>query len=306
MTTFLASTFLHGFNFQLGAVLLSLGFFIYVEDRLRNKLATKFDASIRARRRPEDNFRHSEASFRVMLFNMLFVMLSMVHLMYLGVMFDQSDVQAEGYRWTHTIAKWDSLSFFSHWFMLLSLMLSFLFWNTMQFFRLLFARESLGSRKSGGKPWRHFSYIIRRALQIPIFSSQCTFACLLHNIWKCDEISRFLVFFWCFLSPLPRHTLLDVDNFVKSHIRLYFGLIAILIGCLYYAYNAIEGSGTYFWKGDFSSRKVFALDAFTAAFQLSEKSGETLGKSQKRLHARNCHHSVHSVHHQLARRKLRL
>ena len=127
MTTFLASTFLHGFNFQLGAVLLSLGFFTYVEDRLRNKLATKFDASIRARRRPEDNFRHGEASFRVMLFNMLFVMLSMIHLMYLGVMFDQSDVQAEGYRWTHTIAKWNSLTFFSHWFMLLSLMLSFLF-----------------------------------------------------------------------------------------------------------------------------------------------------------------------------------
>ena len=127
MTTFLTSALLHGFNFKIWAVLLSLGLFAYVEEILRDKLAAIFDASIRARRRPEDNFRHGESSFRVMLFNMLFVMLSMIHLMYLGVMFDQSDVQAEGYRWTHTIAKWNSLSFFSHWFMLLSLMLSFLF-----------------------------------------------------------------------------------------------------------------------------------------------------------------------------------
>ena len=127
MTTFLTSALLHGFNFKIWAVLLSLGLFAYVEEILRDKLAAIFDASICARRRPEDNFRHGESSFRVMLFNMLFVMLSMIHLMYLGVMFDQSDVQAEGYRWTHTIAKWNSLSFFSHWFMLLSLMLSFLF-----------------------------------------------------------------------------------------------------------------------------------------------------------------------------------
>ena len=97
MTTFLASTFLHGFNFQLGAVLLSLGFFTYVEDRLRNKLATKFDASIRARRRPEDNFRHGEASFRVMLFNMLFVMLNMTLLSCLGYIYNLIK-QEEGYQ----------------------------------------------------------------------------------------------------------------------------------------------------------------------------------------------------------------
>ena len=127
MTTFLASTFLHGFNFQLGAVLLSLGFFTFVEDKFRSKLATKFNASIRARRRADDNFKHGEASFRIMMFNMLFVILSMVHLMYLGVMFDQSNVQAEGYNWTHTIAKWEQLGFFSHWFFAILFTLSFLF-----------------------------------------------------------------------------------------------------------------------------------------------------------------------------------
>ena len=39
---------LHGLNFQLAAVLLSLGFYTYVEHSLRRKLAAAFDASITA------------------------------------------------------------------------------------------------------------------------------------------------------------------------------------------------------------------------------------------------------------------
>ena len=262
MTTFLASTFLHGFNFQLGAVLLSLGFFIYVEDRLRNKLATKFDASIRARRRPEDNFRHSEASFRVMLFNMLFVMLSMVHLMYLGVMFDQSDVQAEGYRWTHTIAKWDSLSFFSHWFMLLSLMLSFLFWNTMQFFQIAFCLRV---------PWDFFPTSSEELYKYDKYLFFLLSALLVDFQQQyLKMISRFLIFWWCILE----NTLLDVDNSVKSHIIWGYNWLFVLCIHCHRRDNIFER------EGDFL--RVFALDAFTAAFQLSEKSGETLGKSQKK------------------------
>ena len=97
MTTFLASALLHGFNFKIWAVLLSLGLFAYVEEILRDKLAAIFDASIRARRRPEDNFRHGESSFRVMLFNMLFVMLNMTLLGYLGYIYNLIE-QAEGYQ----------------------------------------------------------------------------------------------------------------------------------------------------------------------------------------------------------------
>jgi porcupine-like protein len=125
MTTFLASTFLHGFNFQLGAVLLSLGFFSYVDNKLRSRLALIFDASVTARKSPHDNFKYKEASFPVMIANFGFGILTCVHLMYLGVMFDQQDLQTEGYRWQHTIAKWESLGFFSHWIMAGTFLLSF-------------------------------------------------------------------------------------------------------------------------------------------------------------------------------------
>jgi porcupine-like protein len=58
--------------------------------------------------------------------NLAFGILTVVHLMYLGVMFDQSDTQEEGYVWTHTVEKWQSLGFFSHYFALFALGLNFL------------------------------------------------------------------------------------------------------------------------------------------------------------------------------------
>ncbi len=59
-------------------------------------------------------YRHKEGNFVVMLANMGFGLLAIVHLMYLGVMFDQSNLQEEGYNWRHTMEKWDQLGFFSH------------------------------------------------------------------------------------------------------------------------------------------------------------------------------------------------
>merc|ERR1712020_176461 len=126
MSTFFASTFLHGLNFQLGAVLLSLGFFSFVEDKFRSRLSIIFDASIGARRNSNQNYTHQEGSFIVMLVNSGFGILTVIHLMYTGVMFDQSDLQSEGYHWTHTIAKWESLGFFSHWVIAIMFILSFI------------------------------------------------------------------------------------------------------------------------------------------------------------------------------------
>ena len=51
--TYGVSALLHGLNFQLGAVLLSLGFYTYVEHGTRHKLAAAFNASIAARRCPD-------------------------------------------------------------------------------------------------------------------------------------------------------------------------------------------------------------------------------------------------------------
>ena len=67
---------------------------------------------------------------------------------------------------------------------------------------------------------------------------------------------------------------MDVDNFVKSHIIWGYNWLFVLCIHCYRRDNIFER------EGDFL--RVFALDAFTAAFQLSEKSGETLGKSQKK------------------------
>ena len=121
MTTFFASTFLHGLNFQLGAVLLSLGFFSFVEDKFRSRLSIIFDASIGARRNSNQNYTHQEGSFIVMLVNSGFGILTVIHLMYL-----YTDLQAEGYHWTDAIAKWKSLGFFSHWVIAIMFILSYI------------------------------------------------------------------------------------------------------------------------------------------------------------------------------------
>ena len=115
--TFAASTFLHGLNFQLGAVLFSLGFYTYIEHKLRERLAQIFNASITARRpRVETGivYRHREGEFLVILVNLFFGLLACFHLAYLGLMFDQQPTQEEGYSWRHTISKWESLEFMSH------------------------------------------------------------------------------------------------------------------------------------------------------------------------------------------------
>ena len=51
--TYVASTLLHGLSGQLAAVLLSLGFYTWVEHSLREKLSNIMDASIGARREAE-------------------------------------------------------------------------------------------------------------------------------------------------------------------------------------------------------------------------------------------------------------
>jgi len=114
--TYVASTLLHGLSGQLAAVLLSLGFYTWVEHSIREKLSNIMDASIGARRETDCRRKHREGSAWVILVNLLFGLLSMFHLAYLGVMFDQSSPdQVTGYSWSHTMAKWKMLDFTSHW-----------------------------------------------------------------------------------------------------------------------------------------------------------------------------------------------
>ena len=90
LLTYLVSTLLHGLSGQLALVLLSIGLYTWVEHGLREKLSTILDASVGARREVEGRRRWREGSAAVILANLVFGLLAMFHLAYLGVMFDQS------------------------------------------------------------------------------------------------------------------------------------------------------------------------------------------------------------------------
>ncbi|XP_078048475.1 protein-serine O-palmitoleoyltransferase por isoform X1 [Augochlora pura] len=116
--TYLTSALLHGLNFQLAAVLLSLGFYTYVEFQLRAMLANIFDACIASKQCTKAKCTHTykcRNSWWVLFINLMFSGLSVFHLAYLGLMFDTSELQETGYSYIHTIEKWSQLGFASHW-----------------------------------------------------------------------------------------------------------------------------------------------------------------------------------------------
>ncbi|GFR01471.1 protein-serine O-palmitoleoyltransferase porcupine [Trichonephila clavata] len=117
LLTYAASSLLHGLNFQLAAVLLSLGFYTYIEHALRKKLASVFNACILARKcKPDCGHLFQSNHVYVRMANIGFGLLSIFHLAYLGVMFDStSGIEEEGYNMNHTLQKWAELDFSSHW-----------------------------------------------------------------------------------------------------------------------------------------------------------------------------------------------
>lgn len=115
--TYSMSSLFHGLNYQLAAVLLSLGFYTYVEHSLRVKLASIFNACVLARPCPERcSHQNKKLSQIAVLINVTFSVLAVFHLAYLGIMFDSNSREQEsGYSLTHTLSKWASLSYSSHW-----------------------------------------------------------------------------------------------------------------------------------------------------------------------------------------------
>lgn len=116
LLTYAASSILHGINFQLSAVLLSLGFYSYIEHVFRRRLSEAFSACIEARRcRAECKHLNKSTHPYVILTNVGFGMLCVFHLTYLGLMFDSSSEEEQGYSMEHTMNKWSHLGFASHW-----------------------------------------------------------------------------------------------------------------------------------------------------------------------------------------------
>nr|CAD7197022.1 unnamed protein product [Timema douglasi] len=120
LSTYIVSILMHGLNFQLAAVLFSLGVYTYVEFTLRHKLAQVFDACIEAHPcRQRCSHRHKAKQLSTKLANVGFGILTMFHLSYLGVMFDMSStLQEKGYSYSHTLSKWSNLHFASLWVVL--------------------------------------------------------------------------------------------------------------------------------------------------------------------------------------------
>lgn len=113
--TYAASSLLHGLNFQLAAVLFSLGFYSYVEYVFRIKLSQVFSACIQAKRCKEGcDHMYKQYHPAVLVTNLVFMVLSVLHLAYLGLMFDSSSQEEEGYTMEHTLTKWYDLGFLSH------------------------------------------------------------------------------------------------------------------------------------------------------------------------------------------------
>ena len=114
--TYGISALLHGLNLQLAAVLLSLGFYTYTEHVTRQKLASIFSACIQARKcGPNCGHQWKANHWAIMTCNFCFSLLAVFHLAYLGLMFDSSKLQEEGYSLSHALKKWRWLNYSSHW-----------------------------------------------------------------------------------------------------------------------------------------------------------------------------------------------
>lgn len=116
-TTYIVSALLHGLNFQLAAVLLSLGFYTYIEYILRGNLSRLYNACILPNEcRPNCSHEYKSRHPYVIVTNLMFGLITVLHLAYLGVMFEAStNIQEQGFSWAHTLAKWQALDFTSHW-----------------------------------------------------------------------------------------------------------------------------------------------------------------------------------------------
>lgn len=114
--TYTISSVLHGFNFQLSAVLISVGTFSYVEYNFRSKVASALEACCLANPcLKQCGHKYKSKSWLALFLNTMFSIMTIVHLAYLGVMFEASfSIQESGYSYHHTLSKWEELNYFSH------------------------------------------------------------------------------------------------------------------------------------------------------------------------------------------------
>lgn len=119
LITYLISSTLHGFKFNIWAVLLSLGLFSWVEHNLRAKLSRKLNACILTRDCQQKqqaicSNHHTRTKFKSVLsplINFYFRIMAIIHLSYLGCIF-QGNPDEQSY--SDVLNVWSNLYYISH------------------------------------------------------------------------------------------------------------------------------------------------------------------------------------------------
>ncbi|KAJ1354278.1 hypothetical protein KIN20_011158 [Parelaphostrongylus tenuis] len=112
--SFAVSSLLHGLNFQITAVLLSLGFLCYFENKFRNRVSNRFSMCVRARPCGNCNHKKNSTNWQTLLLNVVFSINAVYLLIYLGAPFGEDGAEV-GYDRNHTISTWKRHGFAGHW-----------------------------------------------------------------------------------------------------------------------------------------------------------------------------------------------
>lgn len=113
--TYFVSSMLHGFNVEITVVLMTLALFSYVQMSLRKKAAEFFSACIKVV--PCENCRHKYGAWnkKIMLINFIFLLLTMIDLVYVGILMDSV---GQDFNLVDSLSlicsKWSSLYYISH------------------------------------------------------------------------------------------------------------------------------------------------------------------------------------------------
>uniref|UniRef100_A0A1B6KJ60 Protein-serine O-palmitoleoyltransferase porcupine n=2 Tax=Graphocephala atropunctata TaxID=36148 RepID=A0A1B6KJ60_9HEMI len=115
LATYTVSSLLHGLNYPLAAILMSLGVYTYIEYNVRYKLSVLLDACVTARPCPTRCLRHTHASslLPVALINWLWSAIGVFHLAYLGCIVDTSSSTPPPF--PQAFQKWIDTNYISHW-----------------------------------------------------------------------------------------------------------------------------------------------------------------------------------------------
>ncbi|XP_061393189.1 protein-serine O-palmitoleoyltransferase porcupine [Musca vetustissima] len=123
LITYLVSCLVHGFNYLVYCILISLGLFSYFENKLRRTLAQVFNACIESTPcRNSCKYKHCTRNSRlpwyttqsllVRLVNAVFSFITLLQLAYLGVMLNSNNSSASP---LDNLLVWSNMNFFGHW-----------------------------------------------------------------------------------------------------------------------------------------------------------------------------------------------